>query len=81
MSALSRQDIERLLKLLNDELRSESVTGEVYLVGGAVMCLAFGARESTRDVDGFFEPTKKIREAAARLGFAVKLKVLLDYFA
>lgn len=67
MSALSRQDIERLLKLLNDELRSESVTGEVYLVGGAVMCLAFGARESTRDVDGFFEPTKKIREAAARV--------------
>jgi hypothetical protein len=67
VSALSRRDIERLLELLNKELRSASVKGEVYLVGGAVMCLAFGVRESTRDVDGYFEPTKKIREAAARV--------------
>lgn len=67
MSAFSRRDIERLFELLNTELRSESVKGEVYLVGGAVMCLAFGARESTRDVDGYFEPTKKVREAAARV--------------
>lgn len=67
MSALSKQDIERLLNLLNEELRSASVNGEMYLVGGAVMCLAFGARESTQDLDAYFEPTKKIREAAARV--------------
>jgi len=67
VAALSRSDIERLLSLLNDELRSMSVKGEVYLVGGAVMCLAFGARESTRDVDAFFVPTQQVREAALRV--------------
>jgi hypothetical protein len=67
VTALSRRDIERLLALLNDELREMSVKGEVYLVGGAVMCLAFGARASTRDVDAYFVPTKSVREAAARV--------------
>ncbi len=65
--SLSKADIERLFDLLNEELRLGSVKGELYLVGGAVMCLSFDARESTRDVDGFFKPTRKIREAAKKV--------------
>ena len=49
--ALSRADILRLLHALNDELKAANVKGQVNLAGGAVMCLAFGARPSTRDVD------------------------------
>jgi Nucleotidyltransferase of unknown function (DUF6036) len=64
---LTRGDIERLLASLDAELAIEGVEGEIYLVGGAVMCLVLNARSATRDVDAFFRPTRVIREAAARV--------------
>ena len=67
MSQLRKADIERLLRLLDAELAREAVVGELYLVGGAVMCLVLDARPATRDVDAFFRPTQVIRRAAARV--------------
>lgn len=64
---LMRADIHRLFELLNAELAAEGAEGEVYLVGGAVMCLALDARPSTRDLDAFFRPAAVIRSAAARV--------------
>ena len=64
---LTRADIRRLLESLNSELATEDVEAEVYLVGGAVMCLIFDARPATRDVDAVFRPTKLVRQAAARV--------------
>lgn len=65
-ASLGKADIRRLLELLNDELAAAGTVGELYMVGGAVMCLALDAREATRDVDAFFRPTRTVREAAAR---------------
>jgi hypothetical protein len=64
---LSAADIRRLLAMLDAELAMLNVTGELYLVGGAVMCLVLGARDATRDVDALLRPTRVIREAAARV--------------
>ncbi len=64
---LTKAEIRRLLELLDHELASDDVVGELYLVGGAVMCLALDAREATRDVDAFFKPTAVVRRAAGRV--------------
>lgn len=66
-SALSRDDILRLLHALNDELAAAGVKGQVNLAGGAVMCLAFDARASTRDVDASFEPSVAVLDAASKV--------------
>ena len=69
----SKQEIERLFGRLNAELARTGITGEVYLVGGAVMCLVFDARRSTKDIDAFFRPAKEVRAAARRVALAAGL--------
>lgn len=64
---LTKSDILRLFELLDSELAKENSVGELYVVGGAVMCLVLEARDATRDVDAFFKPTKEMRKAAARV--------------
>lgn len=53
-----KKKITKLLHLLNDELSKKKIRGELYLVGGAVMCLLFHDRKATRDLDGLFVPKK-----------------------
>lgn len=59
--------IRELLDRLNARLAREGVAGELYLVGGAVMALAFDARASTHDVDGVFVPVDLVRRLARKV--------------
>jgi len=67
MRVLGVKEIGRLFELLNVELGKTGVQGELFLVGGAVMCLAYNARPSTRDIDAFFRPAKQVRNAALKV--------------
>lgn len=75
MQPLTRADIRRLLEMLNEDLSHAGTRAEIFLVGGAVMCLAYGARASTQDVDALFRPAAVVREAAARVAVRANLDV------
>jgi hypothetical protein len=64
---LTAHKIRELFTLLEAALEREGVVGEVYVVGGAVMTLAFAARLSTNDVDAVFTPKDVVRRAARRV--------------
>lgn len=66
--SFTRARIIELLTALDTQLsRDPQATGavaELYLVGGAVMCLVLQSRPSTKAVDGYFVPTSTLRRAA-----------------
>lgn len=64
---LTRDQILNCFAKLNEELRRAGQKGEIGLVGGAVMCLVYNARQATRDVHAVFEPSQDIRRAAAKI--------------
>lgn len=64
---LTAARIRELLEALNSELAVQSLRGEVFLAGGAVMCLVFHARQATKDIDALLVPAAELRLAARRI--------------
>ncbi|MDQ3035647.1 MAG: hypothetical protein M3Y87_24790 [Myxococcota bacterium] len=70
---LAREQIIEALEALDVELAGEGVRAELYIVGGAVMCLALESRPSTKDVDGWFTEPQAVRRAARRVAEELSL--------
>lgn len=64
---MTKQQIKKYLKMLNDQLAEMGIKGEICLYGGAIMCMVFDARPATKDIDAVFKPEQKIHLAALRI--------------
>ena len=62
---MNKQEIEKYLRMLGQELLQRQLTGEILLARGAVMLLKVQNREVTKDIDAYFNPehAEIIREA------------------
>lgn len=64
---LDRDAILGALSRLAELLRARDVEGEVCLLGGTAMVLAFRSRPSTKDVDAIFRPASLVRVLARQV--------------
>lgn len=65
---MRREEIVAALTALGTRLSERGVEGEIYVVGGAAIAIAFDARRATRDVDAVFEPKQEVYAAADEVG-------------
>lgn len=64
---LDRRLLLGLLEDLSTELEVQGLRGEMFVVGGGAMALAYNTRRVTRDLDAVFEPKAVIYEASRRV--------------
>jgi hypothetical protein len=55
------------LRALGDELTRQDVRGQIFIVGGAAMALAYSTRRVTKVIDAAFEPKSAIYAAAEKI--------------
>lgn len=72
---MDRNEIVQAFIALSRRLHEKGVVGEVYIVGGAAIALAFDERRTTRDIDAVFEPKGVVYEAAAEVAEELSLPV------
>ncbi|THV28710.1 hypothetical protein [Glycomyces paridis] len=67
MTLLGREAILALLTELGAALEEAGERADLFLVGGAVMALAYNTRRATRDLGAVFEPKQVVYAAAKRV--------------
>ena len=64
---MDRAEILGLLEALGARLDRRGLVGDLYVVGGAAIALAYDSRRATRDIDAIFVPKNEIYAEAAEL--------------
>jgi hypothetical protein len=64
---LGRAEIEAAFARLGERLARRGVVGDLYVIGGAAMALAYDAERVTRDIDAIFAPHGIVHEEAAEV--------------
>ena len=62
MHELRKDEMLVYFNEINRRLAEEGTHGEIFITGGAVLTLAFNARDSTRDIDAIFQPKENLRK-------------------
>ena len=62
MDKLNKEDMLRFFIEINSRLKDINRTGELYIIGGAAISLAFGGRDATEDIDAIYKPRSEIRK-------------------
>jgi predicted nucleotidyltransferase len=70
----TRDEIVSHLEALSDELQRRDIRGEIFLVGGAAMALAYNRKRTTKDIDAVFEPKMVVYDAAEHVAIARHLE-------
>ena len=70
---LTRGRIVAALQALGEELTGQGIRGQIFIVGGAAMALAYSTRRVTMDIDAVFEPKTAIYRAAERVAERLEL--------
>ncbi len=63
----TKKRIEKLLNKVGSRLLKRGTLGEVGIVDGAAMVLAYDTRTSTKDIDAIFKPSDTIRKVVREI--------------
>ncbi len=70
---MNRDEILAALRNLAAALDAKGISGDMFVVGGAAIAVAYDARRATRDIDAVFVPKREIYETAEVVGRALGL--------
>src|SRR5438067_7067911 len=53
---MNKNDIEKYLRMVGEQLHAQGLNFDIILLGGAAMIIEVGNRDSTKDIDTYFLP-------------------------